>query len=46
MADELKWKREMKEKALLLKNKVLMILASSSKWMDAQAKRFFNFLKY
>jgi len=38
LADELKWKREMKEKALLLKGKVLMILANSSKWMDAQAK--------
>ena len=40
MADELKWKREMKEKSVLLKTKVLTILSKSSKWMDTQAKRY------
>jgi len=38
LADELKWKREMKEKCLSLKSKVLMILSKSSKWMDTKAK--------
>ena len=40
MTEEMRWKKELKDKSLELKNKIITILSSdSSEWLDQKAKR-------
>ena len=39
MTEEMRWKKELKDKALELKNKIITILSCDSEWFDQKAKR-------
>ena len=40
MTDEMKWKKQLKDKALELKTKIIAILSSDSDWFDEKSKRY------
>ena len=40
IGDELKWKKQLKEKALALKHRIMIILKSRCDWMDDESKRY------
>ena len=39
IGDELKWKKQLKEKALGLKQRIMIILKAKCDWMDDESKR-------
>ena len=40
MTDEMRWQKELKNKALELKSKIITILSCDSEWFDKKAKRY------